>query len=77
LPQSWNGIRLRLVRHQVLAEIEVDHKQCTVRVLDGGPLPVETADGVAELFVGEELSLPIDTDRGHWERAGQPGLGGT
>jgi alpha,alpha-trehalose phosphorylase len=77
VPQSWNGIRLRLVRHQVLAEIEVDHKQCTVRVLDGGPLPVETADGVAELFVGEELSLPIDTDRGHWERAGQPGLGGT
>jgi alpha,alpha-trehalose phosphorylase len=63
LPASWNGMRLRLVRHGALAEVEIDDKQCAVRVIDGGPLPVEADDGIAELFVGEELTIPVGTER--------------
>jgi alpha,alpha-trehalose phosphorylase len=58
LPAGWNGMKLRCVRHGVKAEVEVDQKQCVIRVLEGGTVPVETPEGTVEVGTDEELVIP-------------------
>jgi hypothetical protein len=51
-------MKLRFVRHGVKAEVEVDQKQCVIRVLEGGAVPVETPEGTVEVGTDEELVIP-------------------
>ena len=64
LPKDWNGLRLRMVRHGVRAEIEINHTTATVRVLAGGVLPIRAANGEIILVSTDdayEIELPTRT----------------
>ncbi|MGH1504959.1 MAG: glycoside hydrolase family 65 protein [Acidimicrobiales bacterium] len=57
LPESWAGLRLRLVRTGATAEVEVDPDGYTVRVIEGAALPVVIDDEIVTIEAGDEVRV--------------------
>jgi len=45
LPSAWDGLTFRMQRHGSRLRVELSHDGCTVYVLDGPPVPIDTAQG--------------------------------
>ncbi|MEO7398926.1 MAG: glycosyl hydrolase family 65 protein, partial [Ilumatobacteraceae bacterium] len=58
LPSAWEAISFRMQRHGTKLRVDLDGDGCTVTVLDGIGVPLETADGVTVVPVGESLRIP-------------------
>ncbi|MFV0260139.1 MAG: glycoside hydrolase family 65 protein [Acidimicrobiales bacterium] len=57
LPESWDGIRFRLLRQGSLLEVTVGHEAVSVAVLDGPPVVVDVGGGPVEVAPVDELPL--------------------
>jgi alpha,alpha-trehalose phosphorylase len=60
LPVEWQGLTLRLQRHGSSIVVELDPTGCTVSVVDGAPVPIDTANGVTEVSAGSSLRIERD-----------------
>ncbi|MGK2928211.1 MAG: glycoside hydrolase family 65 protein [Acidimicrobiales bacterium] len=60
LPEAWDAIRFRLLRHGSAVVVEVDAAGCTVTVTDGPPVPVQV-DGKT-VFVEQDQPQRIDRE---------------
>jgi alpha,alpha-trehalose phosphorylase len=52
LPAEWERIAFRIQRHGSRMLVELDHDGCTVNVLDGPPVPIDTNGAVEEVAAG-------------------------
>ncbi|MFV0525320.1 MAG: glycoside hydrolase family 65 protein [Acidimicrobiales bacterium] len=57
LPESWAGMRFRLLRQGSLLEVTVGHGTVSVAVLDGPPVVVDVGGGPVEVSAVEELPI--------------------
>ncbi len=58
LPPDWSGMSFRLQRHGARMRVDLDPDGCTVCVLDGGSVPIDTPDGVVEVLTGSNIRIP-------------------
>jgi alpha,alpha-trehalose phosphorylase len=58
LPVGWDSITFRLLRHGARLKVDVDQEGCTVTAESGPGAPIETADGVVRIGIGEHLRIP-------------------
>ncbi len=60
LPARWEGVTFRMQRHGARLRVAIDAGGCTVEVLDGHPVPIQSADrsSVAHVAPGETLRIP-------------------
>ncbi|TVR24778.1 MAG: glycoside hydrolase family 65 protein [Ilumatobacter sp.] len=58
LPSCWESLTFRITRHGTLVRIELDPDGCTVTVVDGNGLSLQTCDGLRFLQLGESTRIP-------------------
>jgi alpha,alpha-trehalose phosphorylase len=58
LPREWDSMSFRIQRHAARMRVDLDFDGCTIVVLGGGRVPIETDEGVVELHPGESLRVP-------------------
>jgi alpha,alpha-trehalose phosphorylase len=58
LPDSWDGITFRLLRHGARLKVDVDRDGCTVTAETAPGAPIETGEGVVRIGIGEHLRIP-------------------
>ena len=54
LPAEWAGMSFRMQRHGSKLIVDLDHHGCTIRVVDGPPVPIDTDHGVIEVPAGSQ-----------------------
>ena len=57
LPLQFEGISFRMQRHGARMVVELDHDGCTVTVLDGPPVPIDTAGTTTDVAAGQSLRI--------------------
>jgi alpha,alpha-trehalose phosphorylase len=58
LPSIWQGLTFRMQRHGSKLLVDLDSNGCTVSVVSGPPVPLETAEGVVDVSAGSQLRIP-------------------
>jgi alpha,alpha-trehalose phosphorylase len=54
LPAEWIGMSFRLQRHGSKLIVDLDQHGCTISVVDGPPVPIDTDHGVIEVAAGSQ-----------------------
>jgi len=57
LPKEWVGMSFRIQRHGARMRVDLDADGCTVFVLSGNGVPIETANGVVRVETGENMRV--------------------
>ncbi len=57
LPMDWESISFKIQRHGAKMHVALDADGCTVTVLSGGPVPIDTAQGLVHLQEGSHLQI--------------------
>lgn len=57
LPSAWSAMSFRIERHGSKMVVELDPTGCTVNVIAGPPVPIDTGDGVKHVAVGTPLRI--------------------
>ena len=57
LPSVWESLMFRLQRHGSKLVVALDATGCTVHVLDGPSVPIETSDGLVRVAAGASVRI--------------------
>ncbi len=57
LPLVWTRMTFRMQRHGARMRVDLDPDGCTISVLSGNGVPIETGDGVVRIETGESLRV--------------------
>ena len=62
LPDAWSAMTFALHRHGSDVRVMVDPEGATVTVTDGNPVPIQTADEVVNVAVGQSVRIARPQD---------------